>query len=93
MTAEEFVKYIETKGDGDTILSAIAKLGFSHEFIVNNVLSSQPVTIAHIAMLWQGMPNKHDRKRTRQLFELLTQVSLLAPKGDEETWLPAATLA
>lgn len=90
MTAEEFVKYVETKGDGEMILSAIAKLGFSHEFIVKSVLSSQPVTIAHVAMLWQGMPNKHDRKRTRQLFELLAQVGLLAPKGDEETWLPAA---
>ncbi len=47
-----------------------------------------PVTVARIAMLWQGMPNKHDRKRTRQLFDALPEVGLLEPKGDDETWAP-----
>jgi hypothetical protein len=87
MTAQEFTEYVRARGRADDINELLAKLGFSLEFVAKNVLSSGgTVTVSHVAMLWQGMPNKHDRKRTRQLFDALTDLDLLEPKGDEETW-------
>ena len=32
------------------------------------------------------MPNKHDRKRTRSLFAALSEIGLLEPSGDDESW-------
>jgi hypothetical protein len=88
MTQEELTKYLQARGKSDEINEVLSKLGFSPEFVVTNVISAPgSVTVSHIAMLWQGMPNKHDRKRTRQLFDALTEVGLLEPKGDEETWI------
>jgi hypothetical protein len=37
-------------------------------------------------MLWQGMPNKHDRKRTRELLDILTEIGLLSADAAAETW-------
>ncbi len=92
MTVQELNNYLEAKNRAEDINVALTKLGFSPDFVAANVLSGdQPVTIAHIAMLWQGMPNKHDRKRTRQLFDVLSEVGLLEPKGDDETWIVRAT--
>jgi hypothetical protein len=60
------------------------KLGFKPEFVEKNVLSrAGNVTVAEIAMLWQGMPNKHDRKRTRALFDALAEAGLLTLVDDE----------
>ena len=88
MTAQEYARYVESRGRADDMNNVLSKLGFSLEFVLKNVLSAgSPVTVSHVAMLWQGMPNKHDRKRTRQLFDALTEVGLLEPKGDDETWL------
>jgi hypothetical protein len=87
MNAQEFTEYLNERGSADEILTLLGKLGFSVEFVAKNVLGTgEPVTIAHVAMLWQGMPNKHDRKRTRQLFDALSGIGLLAPAGDDETW-------
>jgi hypothetical protein len=87
MTAQQFLDYLIEHDALDKVIGALEKLGFSVEFVAKNVLSAgSDVTIARVAMLWQGMPNKHDRKRTRQLFELLTEQELLVPKGDDETW-------
>ena len=59
------------------------KLGFAPEFVEKNVLSrSGEVTVAEIAMLWQGMPNKHDRKRTRALLDALAEAGLLRVRDD-----------
>jgi len=89
MTAEEFTKYLQSLGRADDVKALLDKLGFSTEFVLKNVLSAGgPVTVSHVAMLWQGMPNKHDRKRTHQLFDALSEVELLEPKGDDETWVP-----
>jgi hypothetical protein len=89
MTAEEFTQYVQSRGRADDVNALFDKLGFSTEFVLKNVLSTGgPVTVSHVAMLWQGMPNKHDRKRTHQLFDALSDVGLLEPKGDDETWLP-----
>jgi hypothetical protein len=56
----------------------IEKLGFTVEFIDRNIIArEEPVTVSEIAMLWQGMPNKHDRKRTRQLLDALAEAGLL----------------
>ena len=89
MTAEEFTQYVQSRGRADDLNALFDKLGFSTEFVLKNVLSTGgPVTVSHVAMLWQGMPNKHDRKRTHQLFDALSDVGLLEPKGDDETWLP-----
>ncbi len=89
MTEQEFQAYLEGAGRRDEVLGALRKLGFDPGFIVRNVLTGVPVTVSRVAMLWQGMPNKHDRKRTRQLFEILTGLGLLTPAGDDETWRPA----
>jgi hypothetical protein len=60
------------------LVPTIEKLGFTVEFIDRNILARDgPVTVSEIAMLWQGMPNKHDRKRTRQLLDALTEAGLL----------------
>jgi hypothetical protein len=60
------------------LLPLIEKLGFTVEFIERNIFTREgPVTVSEIAMLWQGMPNKHDRKRTRQLLDALTAAGLL----------------
>lgn len=92
MTGQEFNDYLQMKNCSEDINNALKKLGFSADFVAQNVLSGdKPVTIAHVAMLWQGMPNKHDRKRTRQLFDLLSEIDLLAPTGDDETWIVKQT--
>ncbi|HKW45016.1 MAG TPA: hypothetical protein VJN22_05105 [Candidatus Eremiobacteraceae bacterium] len=60
------------------------KLGFAPEFVEKNVLArTGEVTVAEIAMLWQGMPNKHDRKRTRALLDALAEAGLLHVRDDE----------
>jgi hypothetical protein len=69
----------------------IDTLGFTREFILKNVLvESGTVNVAQIAMLWMGMPNKHDRKRTRQLLDALSAAGLLAFDEASETWTPVA---
>ena len=87
MTAQEFIDYLIAEARYDDVTQAMKKLGFSVDFVAKNVLANAgDVTVSHVAMLWQGMPNKHDRKRTRDLFELLAGVGLATPKGDGETW-------
>lgn len=87
MTVQEFNDFLHSQNRAEDINAALSKLGFSPDFIADHVLSDNTsVTVAHIAMVWQGMPNKHDRKRTRQLFDLLSDVGLLEPAGDDETW-------
>jgi hypothetical protein len=62
----------------------LEKLGFTPEFIRQNVLArTGNVGVAEIAMLWQGMPNKHDRKRTRAMLDALAQAGLVTLVDDE----------
>ena len=62
----------------------LEKLGFAPDFVEKNVLArSGNVTVSEIAMLWQGMPNKHDRKRTRALFDALAEAGLVTLVDDE----------
>lgn len=87
MTLQEFTEYLLSSSRSDETLATLEKLGFSPEFVAKNVLSGNTaITVSHVAMLWMGMPNKHDRKRTRQLFDVLSEIGLLKPEGDEETW-------
>jgi hypothetical protein len=87
MTAHEFIAFLAACGRADEATAQLAKLGFTPEFVAQNVLSGAgTVTVSHVAMLWQGMPNKHDRKRTRLLFDMLSELGLLSPSGDDETW-------
>jgi len=87
MTAQEFITFLSASGRGDEATAQLAKLGFTAEFVAQNVLSGAGTpTVSRVAMLWQGMPNKHDRKRTRALFDLLSDLGLLSPSGDDETW-------
>lgn len=56
----------------------LEKLGFTSDFVERNVLAREgSVTVSETAMLWQGMPNKHDRKRTRELLDALAEAGLL----------------
>jgi hypothetical protein len=62
----------------------LEKLGFASDFVEKNVLArSGGVTVSEIAMLWQGMPNKHDRKRTRALLDALAEAGLLTLVDDD----------
>jgi hypothetical protein len=88
MTAQEFREYLIAHGELDTVQAELDKLGFGVDFVAREVLCASEVTVSRIAMLWQGMPNKHDRKRTHQLLETLSRIGLLAPKGDDETYAP-----
>ena len=59
-------------------------LGFNVEFVAKNVMSIDgPVTVSNVAMLWMGMPNKHDRKRVRQLLDALAVAGLLANTAED----------
>ncbi len=88
MTENELVACLQQRGRADDVLALIAKLGFTPDFVAKNILSAGPeVTVAQTAMLWMGMPNKHDRKRTRQLFEALSEAGLLEIANEKaETW-------
>jgi hypothetical protein len=87
MTPQELAELLATRGRADELDALMSKLGFTPEFVAQNVLSTGgTVTVSRVAMLWQGMPNKHDRKRTRALFDALSEAGLLAPSGDDETW-------
>ncbi|MBV8222894.1 MAG: hypothetical protein JO293_05995 [Candidatus Eremiobacteraeota bacterium] len=89
MTENEFLDRLRASGKSDETLAEIERLGFRHDFILNNVLvDSGSVNVAHIAMLWQGMPNKHDRKRTQALLDLLTSAGLLQHDQQTDTWTP-----
>jgi hypothetical protein len=68
----------------EPFLPLLEKLGLAPEFVEKNVLlRSGEVSVSEIAMLWQGMPNKHDRKRTRQLLDALAEAGLLSIVDDE----------
>ena len=87
MTAQEFRDYLIAHGELDNVMGELTKLGFGVDFVAREVLSADgDVTVSRVAMLWQGMPNKHDRKRTRQLLDTLSRVGLLRAAGDDETF-------
>jgi hypothetical protein len=87
MTEAEYLERLQAAGHADETLALIDKLGFARDFILKHVLvTSGAVNVAQIAMLWMGMPNKHDRKRTRQLLDALTASGLLAFDEAAETW-------
>jgi len=80
MTADEFSAAIKDTG----IPALLQSLGFRVEFVADKVLSTPgPVTVSQVAMLWMGMPNKHDRKRTRELLEALAEAGLLDRAGED----------
>lgn len=90
MTAGDLKTRLDAHERGAQTLGLMEKLGFSLDFVAGSVLSVSEVTVAQTAMLWQGMPNKHDRKRTRQLFDALSDVGLLEAVDDQgETWHPS----
>ncbi len=58
--------------------------GISHAFVARNVVpATGSVTVSQVAMLWMGMPNKHDRKRVRQLMDALVEARLLENVGED----------
>ena len=80
MTADELITALA----GSDVEATMKSLGFSPEFVAKNVMSIEgPVTVAQVAMLWMGMPNKHDRKRTRQLLDALTTTGLLTNPSED----------
>jgi hypothetical protein len=94
MTADELKARLQASRSGGDAVAAIEKLGFKLEFVADNVISAgAPVSVSQIAMLWMGMPNKHDRKRTSQLFEILAQAGLVQTIDEQgEQWEPVSTL-
>ena len=90
MIESEFLERLERSGKAGETLALIDRLGFSRAFILANVLNATvPVSVAHVAMLWQGMPNKHDRKRTQALFDALTEAGVLRHDPATDTWTAA----
>jgi len=87
MTEAEFLERLHAAGRAEETLALVDKLGFTRDFILKHVLlATGSVNVAQIAMLWMGMPNKHDRKRTRQLLDALTTAGLLTVDEPAETW-------
>jgi hypothetical protein len=69
---------------GTEALALLELLGFKLDFIAKNVFSAgNQVTVAQIAMLWMGMPNKHDRKRTRQMLDALSEAGLVERTAED----------
>jgi len=69
---------------GTEALAMLELLGFKLDFIAKNVFSTGgPITVAQVAMLWMGMPNKHDRKRTRQMLDALAEAGLVEPTAED----------
>jgi hypothetical protein len=82
MTADELAAAL----DGTEVPALLASLGFRPEFVAEKVMSTPGlVTVSQVAMLWMGMPNKHDRKRTRQLLDALADAGLLE-RAEEDTY-------
>jgi hypothetical protein len=80
VTADELSAAIE----GTDVPALLESLGFRVEFVADKVLTTPgSVTVSQVAMLWMGMPNKHDRKRTRQLLEALADAGLLVRAGED----------
>lgn len=80
MTGEELIASLV----GTDVEATMKSLGFTTEFVAKNVMSVEgPITVSQVAMLWMGMPNKHDRKRTRQLLDALTTAGLLTNTAEE----------
>jgi hypothetical protein len=80
VTPEELAARLK---DSD-VQARMEALGFSLDFVAKNVASATAeVTVAQVAMLWMGMPNKHDRKRTRQLLDALTDAGVLECVAEE----------
>ena len=80
MTEQELASALE----GTDASGLLASLGFTLGFVAKNVMSvGGPVTVAQVSMLWMGMPNKHDRKRTRQLLDALASAGLLTATGED----------
>lgn len=78
MTTDEFERWLSEHEGGADVLALIDKLGFARGFVAVEIASKVgPLTVSQTAMLWQGMPNKHDRKRTHQLFDALTRIGML----------------
>jgi hypothetical protein len=86
MTEAEFLERLQAGEHAEETLALMDKLGFTRDFVLKNVLAADAVNVAQIAMLWMGMPNKHDRKRTRQLLDALTGAGLLAFDEGSESW-------
>ena len=80
MTVEELTSALA----GTDVEATMNSLGFTAEFVARNVMSVDgPITVSQVAMLWMGMPNKHDRKRTRQLLDALTTAGLLTNTAED----------
>jgi len=80
LTADELASALA----GTDVEATMKSLGFTPEFVAKNVMSIEgPVTVSEVAMLWMGMPNKHDRKRTRQLLDALTAAGLLTNPSED----------
>jgi hypothetical protein len=80
LTAEELTSAL----GGTDVEATMTSLGFTTEFVAKNVMSVDgPITVSQVAMLWMGMPNKHDRKRTRQLLDALTTAGLLTNTAED----------
>lgn len=85
MTPEELARKLA----GMPVLTQLESLGFSVDFVAKNVMSAPSAfTVSQIAMLWMGMPNKHDRKRTRQLLDAFVDAGLLK-RTAEDTYVRA----
>lgn len=80
MTADDLSSALS----GSDVEATMKSLGFTIEFVAKNVMSVDgPITVSQVAMLWMGMPNKHDRKRTRQLLDALTTAGLLSNTAED----------
>ena len=80
MTAEE----LTSAPAGTDVEETMKSLGFTPDFVAKNVMSVDgEITVSQVAMLWMGMPNKHDRKRTRQLLDALTTAGLLLNTAED----------
>jgi len=80
LTADELTSALA----GTDVEATMKALGFTTDFVAKNVMSVEgPITASQVAMLWMGMPNKHDRKRTRQLLDALTAADLLTNTAED----------
>jgi hypothetical protein len=58
------------------------RANLSTDFVRNLLIPDNIIDVGEAAMRWAGMPNKHERSLTSEVFFALAEWGFLAPRAD-----------